>query len=1042
MLQWPDLDVPALRQTIRHKKRSTTGGLDGVSLSDLKCMPDCVLHNFVDMFKFAEDHAEWPVQVVSGRVSCIPKHCSPETPSDYRPITVLGLLYRCWSSFHAKHFLRSVDAILPIGLYGNRPMRHATQVWAQLLWAVEHSYQTSVPLFGIVADLQKAFNLLPRQVVLHCALRIGAPFPLVQAWTAAMVGMGRHFQIGGQMGPAIFSSTGCAEGDALSCVGMLLIDVLLHEWMLQLGPSVTTLTYVDDWQWLLSRPEQVQEAFTKVVDFTSLLDLSLDAGKTFCWSTSNVGRHVLRRQGFGTVLAGRNLGAHVQLSRKHTNKSQMDRLDQLASLWPRLQLSSSPYSRKLQAVRMAAWPRALHGIGATTLSGQAFRTLRTGAVKALGQKAAGASPVIQLGLIELPTTDPWYWSLLQTLRLARECGPPDRIRACFSALSCGLPSGPANGVTATLAARIRKLGWRLCPDGRLADPFGTFDLFISGWAELVFRAELAWPVCVSQMLDHRHALWSVGLVDLPHTWAWMKMLSLPNQGAFRKLLSGAHITQDSKQHCGEDETSECPYCLCTDGRFHRFWQCEHFGHLRQQTDPQVLSMIHQLPEVLTSFGWSLKPSTQTRWLRMLSAVVDSPLLQPVCAADDLPIHLFTDGTCAFQPDRQKRYAAWGVLQACLGELKPVDVLRQWSGCLPGIVQSAYRAEATALLRAFTLAAQVNCEVFVWTDCQALCKQVAFVRSGKSIATQHPHADLWRQLAPLIRRCGHVTVMKVASHVEAQAVSPLESWAFYYNGLVDKVADQANQTRSAEFWSLLADHVQAVDIVRHVSREVQQTLLRISLAVLRDADAAAAEGPAPLPRPVKSNIPLPVWDALPDLVAIPAAAVRWYGESMVRLILSWFWGVLQHSRNEDMAWISCFQLYVDFQMQTGHPGPVHVTRKTSGQWFNPGFDSAIGLQGHNFKTRCRWFSKVFKESLRHAQVSITCGQVRPNSHFLSLHCGCVALPWPVDRVHEIDRWFQQHLSKAASRGGQTLDRLPVAVRNASWPALVELSAPVG
>ena len=912
-LSWPALTVDALKQTILHKKKTTSGGLDGVTLADLKRMPVGALRNFLQVFDTAERDACWPVQLVSGRVTCIPKHSAPETPADYRPITVLGLLYRCWSSYHAKQFLRCVDDLLPVGLYGNRPMRHATQVWAQVLWSIEHSYVTGVPLFGIVADLQKALNLLPRRVVLQSALSIGAPFAMVQAWTAAMVQMGRHFQVGSQMGPPIFSQTGCAEGDALSCVGMLLVDVLLHEWMQQLGPAVTTLTYVDDWQWIVNSPDQVAAAFTAVLDFTGLMDLSLDAGKTYCWSTSNGGRHHLRQQGFGTLLGGKNLDAHVQMSRKHSNKSQMDRLDKLAVLWPRLQLSASPYHRKLQAIRMAAWPRALHGIAATTLSGQAFRTLRSGAVKALGQKIAGASPVVQLGLIESPTTDPWYWSLLQTLKLTRECGPPAQIRKILGSISQATYTGPANGVTMALARRVMKLGWNLGTCGELIDRFGPFDLFAVGWAELAFRAELQWPTSVGSMLHHRHALSDLRLVDLRHTWGWMKMLSVPNQGAFRKLLSGAHITQDCKQHCGEDETDLCPYCSCADGRFHRFWICGRFDHLRQPTDPHMLAIAHQLPEVLTCYGWSLQPSTLTRWFSMLAAVGDDLGSLLVDSTGELPLHLFTDGTCANQPDRLKRYAAWGIAQADLSQPLPLANVRQWSGWLPGLVQSAYRAETRALFHAFVLASAVTKPVYVWTDCQALCQQVEFVRSGRSIATHRPHADLWRALAPLIRRCTHVIVMKVSSHVEGRAVTPLESWAFHYNALVDQVALDANSQRPDSFWSLCSAHFQAVEFARHVSREVQQTMLRISLAVLRDQDLVAAAEPSAPPQVVKSNLPLPPWEPLEVPTVIPAAAVRWYGESMVRLILLWFFGVLSECEPSNMTWISCFQLFVESRL---------------------------------------------------------------------------------------------------------------------------------
>ena len=54
-----------------------------------------------------------------GRVTCLAKSDSPQSASDFRPITVLGLIYSCYGTFHARHAARVMEDVLPEHLYGS-----------------------------------------------------------------------------------------------------------------------------------------------------------------------------------------------------------------------------------------------------------------------------------------------------------------------------------------------------------------------------------------------------------------------------------------------------------------------------------------------------------------------------------------------------------------------------------------------------------------------------------------------------------------------------------------------------------------------------------------------------------------------------------------------------------------------------------------------------------------------------------------------------------------------------------------------------------
>ena len=131
-LDWASLDVDSLAHCIARKKKTTTAGLEGVTIKDLRSMCPAALTNFTSIYDQAEATGEWPTQMLAGRVTCLAKVEEPSDALDFRPITVIGILFRCWGTHHAKNAIRHLDDHLPQGLFGSRPTRYAGQVWSTL----------------------------------------------------------------------------------------------------------------------------------------------------------------------------------------------------------------------------------------------------------------------------------------------------------------------------------------------------------------------------------------------------------------------------------------------------------------------------------------------------------------------------------------------------------------------------------------------------------------------------------------------------------------------------------------------------------------------------------------------------------------------------------------------------------------------------------------------------------------------------------------------------------------------------------------------
>ena len=1012
-LSWPAIDVNALAYCIQHKRKTTSGGLDGVSLHDLQALPVAALQNFIYMFEQAEDEGLWPAQVIAGRVSCLAKTAEPQHALDFRPITIFSILYRCWGTFHARHAIRAIDQCLPLGLYGSRPQRYAGQIWSQMLWSIEMAYELSTPLCGIIADIQKAFNFLPRAVVIESCALLGIPFSLLRGWSGALSLMSRRFQVNGSISPPAYSNCGLPEGCALSCLGMMVIDILFHEWMVHFFPLCQPMSYVDDWQVIVADPHSLPGVFHCLERFTEALDLLLDQRKTHVWSVSADGRSFLRTQGFGTVAFSKSLGAHVQYTRQHTNKCLMDRIHKAGPLWSKLRLSACPYRQKVRAIKSAAWPRCLHAVAATTVSTATYTSLRAGALKGLKSDAAGANATVHLGLIEDPTNDPQVWAIIQTFRLARDCGDQHRVEEVLASLALGRTDLPANSITHTLLTRIQSLGWHVNESGHIVDMVGSFSLFLISTAELQYRVEIHWPLVVHALTEHRPCFQGLDRVDPRDTRSWLKSLPVSDQALFRKLLNGTHITQDGKQYCQESNDDGCRYCGNSDNRFHRFWLCEHFEFARSDIPPHVHDMLPDLPEATTCSGWSLAPTTQHEWNSYFAQLVPTPIPK-----FDLPckLNFFTDGSCHLQHYPNRRFAGWAIV---FGD---TDAVHDYSGStivdsgvLPGLLQSPVRAEIYAVLRVMQITRFSPQPVMIWSDSELVVKRFRKLLLG-GVRQNSAHSDLWNEIFECLQdRVAATAITHVSAHRhEGSATNFLQEWCFRHNALADKQAVRANFHRPQHFWELFDRHVCACINITEINRIIQRVLLTISREVVRQESPMQDDQ-----MPQDATLPPPqVWRPIPTFHP-PDKAIRWYGDPLVRTIASWFWQVVHGSR-EDLIWVSHFQLYVDFMLTTGEPGPVHQSK-----WRNGKDIQGIRLLGFSFRQRARWFTKCWKEILRHAGIQVEFAYGKPFSQVVQMYTGCAALPWPLERLSIADEWMLSKCHTTFRRQARIIDSLPFA-----------------
>ncbi|CAL1173968.1 unnamed protein product [Cladocopium goreaui] len=980
MPQWhmPDLHItPDLLQAeVSHKKPTAATGLDGVSRRDLLAAGPNMLRSCCSMYDRATTDGSWPPQTLTGKVASLAKVPSPTGTGDYRPITVFSLLYRCFSSLQARHMLTLADEWCHADIHGNRKQHQTAHLWKSLVDQIQCAYDQGQCLSGLTADIEKAFNCLPRFPVLAMALHVGTPFSLLQAWTGALASMVRRFKVRDSYSSGFQTSTGLAEGCALSCYGMLLIDDVMHRYVHAQCPAVRVLSFVDNWDFMTWDSTAALKQLDVLLQFADLTDLTVDRAKTFAWSTNAEVRGNMRAAGIPVKHFAKDLGAHVAFSKQRTNQTLAHRLDALSSFWTQLKASKAGYIAKVRALRSVAWPRGLFGVASAPLGHAVWLKHRRLATKSLSFDKPGVNPLLLLGLVEAHA-DPEWVGIHMTVAEARLLCPLDFWAVELYHAACCLLEPPPSSPTAVLLSRVQR------------KDFGG--------------------LC---------------FVDALHTRRCLRALPPDQQALMRLSLAGGLYTQDAHKHWN-DTQGTCKWCGQPDSLEHRYFQCPATASTRASVAPDLVALRHHIPDALALRSWALCPPTQEAWLRCLASIPDE---LPPCALDFLPDvwnPVFTDGSCLWQSDPAYRVASWGAVLAhpftpqwtfsCRGVLS--------SGVLPGLCQSAYRAELYALAVVLHRAAVGGFRVKIYSDCLGVVNKYQLLTRGQArFKVNSANADLWLWVLESTDRLGldKIYVLKTPAHrTVASARSRFEAWMFWHNAAADQVAKFANLDRGEAFWKVWSDHSEAVVAARQLHQQAWNLHLAVAQQSVKDENAMTLDSlPAQQPKPTRvfqTKFDIGAWQG-----EVPSQLAHEYGFGMAQRIAIW-WKARTGTGDSTVQWVSCAHLYIDYQLSWGCAGPL----KCKSAWLDTFLRPYVDGNKFPFLKRLKWFRRCLKLFLAQTRQTVGLEICRCISEIVQAHVFAASVAWDAAALATTESWLATNCSGPVARGTKMLQALPLA-----------------
>lgn len=783
-LRLPPITVAQWDQINQRYNSRSASGPDAMDFHDLLCMPLPFKEGLVSLLNAIENGSQWPRQLLQGFGICIPKHNLASEISEFRPIVVLSQVYRSWSAIRARALLSHLSHFAPSGVKGFLPQRETGDIWHHIQMLVEVCLQQQLPISGVISDVKKAFESVPRGPLLQVALQLGLPAHVLNPWQRFLGAVQRRFLLHQQVGEAISSNHGMPEGDGLSVVGMTVIDLCWDFYQRCFAPATMPLSFVDNYEILAARCSDVLHGFGVLEEYMALWMLELSPSKTHFWSTSPSDRAALRRLGKSVTLQTADLGGAMTFCRRRTAGTQLQRLALLDKLWQPLRRAGLPTAVKELVLRQALWCKAFYAIGITLLPWKEVQGLRTKAVRALGFGCAGAHPGLRLGLLSQDATaDPGCFQLVRVFMdfqrfLRKHPSVLEQWVSFMDHFDGTMFSGPLS----KLLEQCELIRWTVRSPPYVEDHDGCRHNLLTMPRTLLRSLLLdAWRQRLATEVQHRDDFAGLQGLQWPPSRHEQRLDAI-SAARVNSLREGAFVTGMAHGKFDLVKGSLCPTCGQPDTWTHRALHCIQTVTLRQR-HAEVVRLWTQVPRALSEHLLPCRNRFEVLRKKLLLSQVD---MGSRFCLNAFPIgqhDLFSDGSCSQPATPCLSRASWAVVSATHKAVLS-------AGLVPGLIQNVDRAELCAAVSAARWTWESATTATLWTGSAYVGSGICAILDAKAAVPHDTNKDLWEEMTEylLALPVGAFGVQHVASHRDpAEQTTEVDAWTATWNGFADRQA---------------------------------------------------------------------------------------------------------------------------------------------------------------------------------------------------------------------------------------------------------------
>lgn len=812
----PDLGAfPATQFTVdrwdsmlRQVPGRSARGADSFTPYELKIMPASLKGWLFQLFETVECTGEWPQRLTDAKVVMLSKGDRPATsPMDCRPITILSRLYRCWAKLRSAEVVSHLVNAVEVGTAGAAAGVSADMVIARTLNMVEDASLCNQEIFGLVIDLVKCFNRIPRIPLLAAFLWMGVPVGYLRALEGMLDSLRRFTEISHQMGNAIPSTCGFPEGCAFSVAAMLMLSTWASSYLQFYHPSVEPNFFADNWGFVCDSAKVLKEATQRLALFTDFLAMEISPTKSWIWANTQKGRSAIRSvklQGHNLQVNHRvtDMGCDVSYGKAKVKTQSKVRLQKAIRVLHRTHKKTIPKAFKTLMTNSLGHGIVAYGSALVSKTDAEWKSLRYSMIECLGRARSGSSPWLSACVCGR-VTDPQLNDLFRKIKFWRsyfKFHPFDLSHFCQKLCS----TNPRRvGPAAIFKFAFAQVGWSCHERARMVHNSGlSFDWFRDSMKHVRHILHASWSVEVAGRVAHRRCF-DVESFDVGVFQACIKPLDPRSQGSAIALACGKNVTKSSlSKYCRTIDNDCCPLCGKVDTKEHRIFHCPGVQDLRDQHE-SLFRLLPDLPSAFWAFGvvpsdwagWKLKDSWSKVW--------PTYALPSVGNMEDV----FSDGSAFLQDVSEFTISAGAAILVRDNQAVILD-----AQLVPGADHSSYRGEVFSIL----LALQQVWSMHLHTDCSAVVTVFRAMMLAKQLGqnfTPCKHWDLWNPIwcHILQRPVGCLQVTKVAAHTQWN-VHPdsVVRWKGRWNEEVDRIAKEVirgqHKDKLAELTNLYNDRV--------------------------------------------------------------------------------------------------------------------------------------------------------------------------------------------------------------------------------------------
>ncbi len=259
------------------------------------------------------------------KVVWIPKIKAPETPSDYRPLSMLEVLYKIPSRILARRLSQILPDIISRNQHGFIQGKGIQEPSVTVTHLIQEAEKTGKPLQLASFDIEKAFDRVGHLAITQSLTQFGIPTIFVETIHSLSLNGKFQVEVNGTLGDQKTIKTGSGQGDPLSSVLFNIATEPLNRaialktthlsYKTIEGRSTGPIIYADDNinPLSLTTGEQITEIIRIYNDFKQVSGLNINIAKTsvLCINTGNEIVRSLQEIGLSTPDDLKHLGIRL-----------------------------------------------------------------------------------------------------------------------------------------------------------------------------------------------------------------------------------------------------------------------------------------------------------------------------------------------------------------------------------------------------------------------------------------------------------------------------------------------------------------------------------------------------------------------------------------------------------------------------------------------------------------------------------------------------------------------------------------------------------